>query len=506
MDNNALYLKPGYRSRTEPLYYAAETVAGITHQPVVYDFAAYLAKQYGCSTMIDLGCGRASKLAKLHPEVHILGVDFGENLEYCREHHSFGEWISHDFELGPLTSISRTTAVSAVVVCADVVEHLVDPSHLLETIRNLLEDAPVAILTTPERDLCRGPDDIGPPANQFHVREWSLSEFQLLLESAGLEVLFHGLTFDNDVDWKKHTILSVIRRRREIPPPPSDFRVIALVGAYNEEDVIESFLEHTIRQGVDVLLLDNWSTDRTAERAARFLNRGLIGIRKFPEEGPSAHHEWHRMLRKKEELASYLAADWFIHVDPDELRESPWPKVTLREALYRVDYEGFNAVNHTCVTFPPTGSGYRDDLPLEQQFQYFEFGVHAGHLVQVKAWKRQPTRVECADSGGHEARFAGRRVYPFRFLLKHYPIRSPEHGRKKVFQERRPRFSPELRQRGWHIQYDHILEDEAFVKDPSTLSHFRPETFYSEYLVERLSTIGIWLPGAAAPMEYRGQE
>ncbi len=37
---------------------------------------------------------------------------------------------------------------------------------------------------------------------------------------------------------------------------------------YNEEDVIASTLEHLIGQGVGVILVDNWSTDRTIEIAA----------------------------------------------------------------------------------------------------------------------------------------------------------------------------------------------------------------------------------------------
>lgn len=491
------FVKPGYRSRTETVYYTPETQQGITHQPLVYDFAAYLAEHYGCSRLIDLGCGRASKLARMHPRMEALGVDFGENIEWCQSHYSFGEWIAHDFQQRPLEFVDRAKVRASVVVCVDVIEHLLDPTHLLATIHNLLEDAPIAILTTPERDLCRGKDDMGPPANQYHVREWNLPEFRCLLENAGLEVLFHGLTVDDDVNWRKRTILSVVRRPREIVVP-REFRVVALVGAYNEEDVIESFLQHTLRQGVEVLLLDNWSTDRTAERAAQFLGRGLTGITKFPETGRTLTYEWHSMLKRKEELAHQIEADWFIHLDPDEIRESPWPNRTIREALYRVEMEGFNAVNHTCLVFHPTGGQYRDDSPLQPQFPYFEFGKRPGHFSQIKAWKRQAEPVQCADHAGHDVRFPGRRVYPFKFLLRHYPTRSQEHGQKKVFSERLPRFSPVERQRGWHIQYDKISKDDSFVRDPSTLLQFTPETFYEEYLLERLSGLGIMQPGDAA--------
>jgi hypothetical protein len=69
-----------------------------------------------------------------------------------------------------------------------------------------------------------------------------------------------------------------------------------------------------------------------------------------------------------------------------------------------------------------------------------------------------------------------------------------------VFSERLPRFSPVLRQRGWHNQYDRFLKNDSFVRDPSTLLQFAPETFYEEYLVERLSGLGITRPDTTATL------
>jgi hypothetical protein len=290
----------------------------------------------------------------------------------------------------------------------------------------------------------------------------------------------------------------VVSRSRPALVVPAQFRVIAFVGTYNEEDVIVPFLEHTVNQGIEVYLLDNWSTDRTVERAARFVPQGVRVIERFPEGGPTPWHEWYAMLNRKSELSCRVEGDWFIHLDPDEIRESPWPGVTVREALYRVDLEGFNAVDHTCVVFHPTGGRYDENLPLQPQFPYFEFGARPGHFVQIKAWKRQPAPVRCAESGGHDVDFPGRRVYPFKFLLRHYPIRSQTHGERKVHAERLPRFSPENRRRGWHTQYDGLSKGHSFVRDPATLLFFDPATFYEEYLMERVSGIGIVRPGVKA--------
>jgi hypothetical protein len=91
--------------------------------------------------------------------------------------------------------------------------------------------------------------------------------------------------------------------------------------------------------------------------------------------------------------------------------------------------------------------------------------------VQIRCWKKT-SAVDLASSGGHEARFENRRVFPIRFLLRHYPIRGQAHGERKVFVERQPRFAGEERARGWHVQYEKFEETTAFVQDPCTLTRF----------------------------------
>jgi len=199
-----------------------------------------------------------------------------------------------------------------------------------------------------------------------------------------------------------------------------------------------------------------------------------------------------RQLACKEQLAASVDADWFIHVDPDERRRSPWPNVGLRDAVYFVDQNGFNCIDHTVLNFHPV-----EELPedcegdVELQLRFFEFGQHPAHFLELKAWKKLGVRPARADSGGHDTEFPGRRIYPFKFLLKHYPIRSQAHGERKVFGERIARFDPEERAVGWHSHYDDIDRQHQFVRDPDELVEYSAKRFNREYLVERLSGIGI---------------
>ena len=463
------------------------------HSPDVYRFAGFLAKHFGCRSILDLGCNGSQGLTQIASDFKLVGVGCGDNLHRFRQAHPDAITLNMTSQVRSFAWQDRELVRQSLIVCSNLLECMPDPLSLLASLRDLLNDAPAAILTTAERDLMHGSGHVGPSDNQAQIREWLLPQLEELVQAAGLNVDVAGLTASNDEDWVKGTMLAVLRGRGTAKQvsAPAGFRVRAFMCTYNEEDIIRTVLKHVSSQGVEVHLVDNWSTDRTVERAEKFLGRGLAGITKYPVAGPSPTFDLHALLTHVEELSAACDADWCIHYDADEIRESPWHGVSLRDALFRIDGEGFNAVDHTCLVFHPTEGGTEDVADIAS-YRHFEFGKRGGHFLQIKAWKRQPDRIRLADSGGHQAEFPGRKVYPYKFLLRHYPVRSQEHGVRKILSERRPRWNPDERgSRGWHTHYDHIETSHNFLAKATDLLEFDPATFYRDYLVERLSGIGV---------------
>ena len=307
-----------------------------------------------------------------------------------------------------------------------------------------------------------------------------------------------GLGFDVDQigyaprNSKMPGVVSILKKshNNRQNKPPSDFRVIAIISAYNEEDIIIPVINYLYMEGVDTYLIDNWSTDRTYERAKSLLGQGLIGIERFPKENPSLSYDWDDLLKRKVELANELEAGWFIHYNADEIRESPWQGTSLRDAIYKVESDGYNAIDFTIIDFPPTDNTYQDSTSLKDHFRYCEFGKRPGHFIKISAWQKTGEKLDLSTSGGHEIKFNGRKVYPIKFLMRHYPIRSQSHGEKKVFEDRKSRWNSEEKKKGWHKQYDGFNVGHNFLKDPKTLILF-DENFYYDYLVERLTGIGV---------------
>ncbi len=236
------------------------------------------------------------------------------------------------------------------------------------------------------------------------------------------------------------------------------FSVAAFMTCFNEADIIVFTIQHLINQGIGVYVIDNWSTDGSPDLVREF---PLVGFEKFPADGPSQYYSWRPLLTRVEELAAASTASWCIHHDADEIRKSPVPDESLKDAFVRVQAAGYNAVDHQVLQFYPTDDLYTGDP--ERHFQSFTLDHLDSKLHHVKAW-RNTQRVNLTSSGGHIATFPGMHVYPERFVLKHYPIRGSVQGARKVLQERIARYDPAERAMNWHQQYEELVRTHQWVK------------------------------------------
>ena len=297
--------------------------------------------------------------------------------------------------------------------------------------------------------------------------------------------------------------------RPNVHPTTSDekintMKIIAIISAHNEGDVIYHVIGDLILQGIEVYLINHCSTDSTVTEASKWLGKGLLHIENFPQDAgyPEINKEqyiWQQILQRKEELADQLGADWYIHSDADEFRESPWPGLTLKQAIQVADRMGYNALDFELLNFRPVNNYFIPGTDVRETLRYYE-GSEDFNSLQIKAWKNLHIPVSIFKNGGHDITFPGRSVCPIKFLLRHYPIRSQSHGERKVFQERKNRFNSKERKVGWHIQYD-LIEDERhnFLQSPSTLSLYDGDQVRLKILSSQARRMAEELSGIPAP-------
>lgn len=248
---------------------------------------------------------------------------------------------------------------------------------------------------------------------------------------------------------------SIALAGREASPPSADAKpakALALMTTHNEEDVIEQSIAALFDQGLDVFVVDDNSTDGAIEKLeaiARSTSR--LTLDKTTRKDAKFYDRkilFSALLDQADRAATY-GYEWMMYVDPDEIRCSPWPGITLSSAFAHAERLGYSAVDFTVADFRYAKGQHMTSAPYESQMPRFEFGLRHGHFIQIKAWRHfSGLPVALYPSAGHDAHFASRRVFPLKFLLKHYPLRGPEHARKKIYQDRFPRYDPKEIARG----------------------------------------------------------
>jgi hypothetical protein len=240
-------------------------------------------------------------------------------------------------------------------------------------------------------------------------------------------------------------------------------RVLAILAAYNERRFIAACLENLIRQGLDVYLIDNGSTDETVAIAERYRGRGLIGIEHLPRDGVYC---WEGILRRKAEVAAQCEHAWVMHVDADEIRLPPPGAARIADALAVVDAAGYNAVDFTEFSFVPTRETPDHDHPRFQQTMRWYYPFQPSPLYRLTLWKRQAAPVDLVGSGGHQVRFPGIRPWPVAFPMRHYLFLSPDHAKEKWIDRR---YAAEELDRGWHRARARLREPDIRLQSEAEL-------------------------------------
>lgn len=454
------------------------------YQANLYPFAEFMAERLGCDTIIGIGHRCKRELLSLHPKFNLIGIDFGESLLSEDARFSSGAWLEWDMDHQPPPQLDKDVLRKAVIVCADVIEYLDHPEYLLNALCNWMAESPFALLSTLDRD--RKNEDRGDEStdNLYQIRGWNRDEFNRLLTYYNIPIEFIG--------YQKNAIVAVVKRRKiYLLPLLTRPRALAILGTYNEKDIVACTVSKLLEQGLYVYAVDNWSTDGTYELLNQLKkgNPKVIGVERFLE-APNKFYQWKNLLRRKEEIARQFNFDWYLHVDADEIRCSPWKEKSLLDAIQIVDQEGYNAIDFTVINFyPVNGNDFPDGADPEDYFVHFDFGHRPGHFKQVKAWKNLGQNIDLTSSGGHDVDFAGRKVFPFKFLVKHYSFRSQKQGEQKI-RDSLERSVPEYEELRWHTHWRLYLDDHKFYKDPKGLFDFT-EGFYDKYLIERLSGVGL---------------
>lgn len=154
-------------------------------QREVYEFCSDFMKGRNLESVIDVGCGSGYKLIKYLGSFQTIGIETEPCYTALLSNYPHREWkLSGEAEKSFAHTANKTNVDPDVVICSDVIEHIVDPDVLVDYLLTL--NAAYYIISTPCRFvLCHHPrfaaqnrPNSGPPNNPCHVREWTMDEFK----------------------------------------------------------------------------------------------------------------------------------------------------------------------------------------------------------------------------------------------------------------------------------------------------------------------------------------
>ena len=213
------FIRADYTARDEALtvesasgqYWTKERIKTASQfQYDVYSYARDLlaARPAGQRAFADIGCGYPFKTA------HIV-ADIADSAMVV-DQPTLQDIVARDFPALEFASMDLEQPAALdqkfdVVVCADVIEHLLSPDQCIENLKGLVKPDGYIVLSTPERAVLRGADCLSSPKPE-HVREWTKDEFAAYLNAHGLDVVEHHLLPERRLNGFEKMLASVARK------------------------------------------------------------------------------------------------------------------------------------------------------------------------------------------------------------------------------------------------------------------------------------------------------
>lgn len=164
-----LYCLPVNYVERKKVIYCDQRTRTEEYQKEVYEVARLVAERLQCSSVLDFGCGSGFKLLKNFPDLVRLGVDLPPTVAWLREKYPAEMWSD---SLAPSPGFD-------LMIASDVIEHLENPLMLVEYC--YASKPKICVISTPDRSLRPSCEQLGPPRNPMHFREWAFDEFRAFL-------------------------------------------------------------------------------------------------------------------------------------------------------------------------------------------------------------------------------------------------------------------------------------------------------------------------------------
>jgi len=230
-------------------------------------------------------------------------------------------------------------------------------------------------------------------------------------------------------------------------------KIVAMIPVYNEEDIISEVIDYLLSQEIKPVVLDNGSTDNSYEILKKFSERGVITLGQFK----SRIFDFYQIFRVLYDMVLTQSPDWVVLQGADEFLESGMKNMKLNDSISVVDSNGYNLIQFNRFDFFLTDNDNESAKSIKQKLPYYSC---QGDFL-YRSWKCMPG-IDIAY-GGHYPIFPyghKYKIYPRKFVLRHYIFRSKEQAEKKMVERmKRTNYNPRTKT-GFNPHYNKVLGKE----------------------------------------------
>ncbi len=248
-------------------------------------------------------------------------------------------------------------------------------------------------------------------------------------------------------------------------------RICGIVFCYNEEQIIKETLIHYLTQGIDLVVFDNESTDNSLSIIQKIRSNPELYSGRINDviSISTSGYEWEKIIAQAcmymhDNLKYY---EWIMLIDADAQYYSPIKNLSLVGFIQEINEYGYNLIDGNVFEKYPTE---KDDSAIKSPVDRLQYGKFVDHGRQHKIFKYHPSIT--FFHGAHAVKRQAPYFAPIRFLYVHYPWVSYEHGLKKIFKERAPRYVERRINMQDHSQYYGLLPIKNDLVKNSSFLHY----------------------------------
>ncbi len=250
--------------------------------------------------------------------------------------------------------------------------------------------------------------------------------------------------------------------------------VLRLLTVYNERDIIRENIEYYISQGIETVVLDNYSKDGTYEILKEYEGKGIRWIERYKSKFYDIVKINTILLR----LAFKEPEKYFIWIDADEiltLFDERLPlKLTIIKLFSIFDVDCFSASK---IEFYHTEKSkiLEEKNYSFKDFNYFIFERNWKNVVFKKDFRIR-TYVDKPYYIDENNKEIPHKVQKDIFFLKHYPFRTYRQAKKKVYRGLPLNNSPNALNAHYRYFKENMLD--KIVRPKETLIRYENYPFF----------------------------